>query len=75
MWYGHWRTGSKTWLKKNDPLCQTVIWSLAEDRIYLTLPANVDNLKKFITNEINKSPSPIFFKNLHKTILNDWVRF
>ncbi len=22
-WYGHWWTGSKTWLEKNDPVCQT----------------------------------------------------
>ncbi len=29
LWYGHWRAGSKTWLKKYDPVCQTVIWLLA----------------------------------------------
>ncbi len=31
LWYGHWRTGSKTlfFKKNNNPVCQTVIRSLA----------------------------------------------
>ncbi len=29
LWYGHWRIGSKTRVKKNDPVCRIVIWSLS----------------------------------------------
>ncbi len=28
-WYDHWWIGSKTWLKESDPVCRTVMWSLA----------------------------------------------
>ncbi len=46
LWYGHWRTGSKTWLKKNDTVCQTVIW-------YWQVKKNVRTKGPIVTPESN----------------------